>query len=93
MPYRYHLSSVARCSTCLQLGRSVASLSADLGVSDQMICNWRRQDQIDRGLEPGSTSEEKAELWAALRRIGEGVDVPRASLAQLLRGRWLLSPT
>ena len=44
MPYRYHLSSVARCSTCLQLGRSVASLSADIGVSDQTIYNWRRQD-------------------------------------------------
>ncbi|WP_420614295.1 transposase [Candidatus Spongiisocius sp.] len=29
--------------------RSVASLSACLGVSDQTIYNWRRQDAVDRG--------------------------------------------
>ena len=35
----------------------------------QKIYKWRRQDRIDRGLEPGATSEEQAELWAARRRI------------------------
>ena len=49
----------------------VASLSKDLGVSDQTIYNWRRQDLIDRGVEPGSTSVEHAELRAARRRIRE----------------------
>ena len=42
-----------------------------MGLSDQTIYNWRRQDRIDSGLEPGVTSEEQAELWAARRRIVE----------------------
>ena len=49
----------------------MASLSADLGVSDQTIYNWRRQDAVDRGLKPGLTSAEGAELRAARRRISE----------------------
>jgi transposase-like protein len=32
-------------------GRSVASVAHDLDVSDQTICNWRRQDLVDRGLQ------------------------------------------
>ena len=43
-------------------GRSVASLSADLGVSDQTMYNWRPQDAIDRGLDPGLTSADQAGL-------------------------------
>ena len=46
-------------------------LAADLGVSDQTIYKRRRQDTIDRGLEPGPTSEEQAELRAARRLIAE----------------------
>lgn len=52
-------------------GRSVASVAHDLDVSDQTIYNWRRQDCIDRGLEPGLTTAEKAELAAAKKRIAE----------------------
>ena len=58
MPYRCSPEFRRRVLDLLAVGRSVASLSADLGVSDQTIYNWRRQDQVDRGLEPGSTSEE-----------------------------------
>ena len=36
------------------------------------IYNWRRQDAIDQGLEPGLTSSEKEELRAARRRITDG---------------------
>ena len=32
---------------------------------------WRRQDRIDKGLQPGLSSLEKAELTAAKRRIAE----------------------
>ena len=71
MPYRYSPEFRRRVLDLLAVGRSVASLSADLGVSDQTIYNWRRQDRIDRGVEPGATSEEQAELWAARRRIVE----------------------
>ena len=59
MPYRFSPEFRRRVLDLLAVGRSVASLSKDLGVSDQTIYNWRRQDQVDRGLEPGSTSEEQ----------------------------------
>lgn len=53
----------------LEAGRSVADVAADLQISDQSIYSWRRQDRIDRGLLPGLTSVEKAELIAARKRI------------------------
>ncbi len=71
MPYRYPPEFRRRVLYLLAAGRSAASLSEDLGVSGQTIYNWRRQDRIDRGLEPGPTSVEKAELQAARRRISE----------------------
>ena len=71
MPYRYPSEFHRRVLDLLAAGRSVASLSKDLGVSDQTIYNWRRQDLIDRGVEPGPTSVEQAELRAARRRIRE----------------------
>ena len=52
-------------------GRSVADVARDLGISDQSIYTRRRQARIDRGLVPGLTSGEKAELAAARRRIVE----------------------
>lgn len=55
----------------LEAGRSVTDVARGLGVSDQSIYTWRRQDRIDRGLEPGLTSSEKAELTAAKCRIAE----------------------
>ena len=42
MPYRYPPEFRRRVLDLLAVGRSVASLSADLGVSDQTIHNWRR---------------------------------------------------
>lgn len=71
MPYRYSPEFRRKVLDLLAAGRSVASLSADLGVSDQTIYNWRRQDAVDRGVEPGLTSSEKDELRAARRRIAE----------------------
>ncbi|MGI8720903.1 MAG: transposase [Geodermatophilaceae bacterium] len=55
-------------------GRSVASVASvahDLDVSDQTIYNWRRQDRIVRGEQPGLATGEKAELAAAKKRIAE----------------------
>ena len=52
-------------------GRRVVDLARDLGMSDQTIYVWRRQDRIDRGLVPGLTSVEREELAAAKRRIRE----------------------
>ena len=66
MPYRYPPEFRRRVLDLLADGRSVASLSEDLGVSDQTIYNWRRQDLIDRGVEPGFTTGGPARLRPGL---------------------------
>lgn len=55
----------------VESGRKVADVAHDLGISEQSIYTWRRQDRIDRGVLPGLTSMEKAELVAARKRIAE----------------------
>ena len=52
-------------------GKSVASVAHDLDISDQTIYSWRRQDRIDRGLQPGLSTAENAELAKARKRIAE----------------------
>jgi len=34
-------------------GRKVADVARDLGISEQIVYVWRRQDEIGRGLAPG----------------------------------------
>ena len=52
----------------LRAGRTPRELSQSLGVSEQTLRNWRRQDQIDRReRDDGVTTDERAEL-ARLRR-------------------------
>ena len=46
-------------------GRKVADVARDLGVTDQTIYNWRREDRIDQGKEAGHPSDR-----AATRRVG-----------------------
>jgi transposase len=55
----------------LAAGRKVADVARDLGVSEQAIYGWHRRERIDRGLEPGVSTLERAELAAAKRRIRE----------------------
>ena len=55
----------------VESGRRVAEVANDLGVTEQTIYNWRRQDRIDRGLESGLSTGERAELAAAKKRIRE----------------------
>jgi len=52
-------------------GRSVASVAHDLDISDQTIYSWRRQDRIDRGLQPGLSTAENAELAKAKKKIAD----------------------
>ena len=52
-------------------GRRVEDIAHDLGISDQTVYSWRRQDRVDRGLESGLTTAEHAELISARRRIRE----------------------
>ena len=70
----------------VEAGRPVADVARDLGVSAQSIYAWRRQDRIDRGLEAGLVSADKAELVAARRRIAEletELEVARRAMAEL----------
>ena len=71
MPYRYPPEFRRRVLDLIATGRSVASIAADLGVSDQTIYTWRKQELIDTGVEPGLTTVEAAELRVAKRRIAE----------------------
>jgi len=71
MPKPYPPEFRRKVLDLLAAGRSVTSLATDLGVSAQAIYNWRKQDAIDRGLEPGLSSSEQAELKAARHRILE----------------------
>lgn len=52
-------------------GRSLAQISAVLGIGDQTIYNWRTQGLIDTGQLPGLNRAEQAELTAANQRIRE----------------------
>jgi transposase len=52
-------------------GRPVVDVARDLGISAQSIYTWRRQDRIDKGLEPGLSSAERSELTAARQRISQ----------------------
>ncbi|GAA1224434.1 hypothetical protein [Pseudonocardia alaniniphila] len=65
--------------------RAVPSLRSPL-ISISGIYVWRRQELIDTGQLPGTTSTENAELTAARKRIAEleaGVAIHRRA-AQLL---------
>ncbi|WP_448621029.1 transposase [Geodermatophilus sp. URMC 65] len=53
----------------VESGRPVADVAKELGISDQTIYIWRRQDRLDKGREPGLTSAEKSELAAAKQRV------------------------
>ncbi|MEU8310543.1 transposase [Actinomadura sp. NPDC048955] len=55
----------------VEAGRPVREVARDLGISDQTIYTWRKQDLIDKGQLPGVTTTEQAELLAVRKRIRE----------------------
>src|SRR5713226_6778066 len=69
-------------------GRRVEDIARDLGISDQTVYSWRRQHRVDRGLESGLTTTERAELISARRRIRElETELPvHRRAAELLKG-------
>jgi transposase InsO family protein len=72
----------------LASGRKVADVARDLEISDQTIYAWRRQDRIDRGVQPGLTTGERTELAAANRKIA----ALEAELAAAKRALEILEP-
>lgn len=71
MPKPYRPEFRRKVLDLLATGRSVASVASDLGVADQTVYNWRRQEWIDTGRIGGLPTVEAAELRAARRRIAE----------------------
>jgi len=69
LPRRYPVEFRRKVLDLVEAGRPIAEVAGQLGVTAQTIYNWRNQDQIDRGLRPGVTSNESAELAAARKRI------------------------
>ncbi len=55
----------------VKAGRSIAEVSAYLGVTGTSIYNWRNQELIDSGKKVGTTTTESTALRAARRRIAE----------------------
>lgn len=70
-------------------GKPVKHVAEDLGISQQTIYNWRKQQRIDQGELPGTTSAENAELASAKRRIRELEE----EVQILVRARQLLKET
>ena len=72
MPYRnVRLSSAERFWTCWLLAGRWRLCLLILVCRIRRSTGWRRQDGVDRGLQPGLSSSEKEELRAARRRIAE----------------------
>jgi len=71
VPRRYPVEFRRKVLDLVEAGRPVAEIADQLALSDQTIYNWRNQDRIDRGLKPGVTTVESAELTAARKRIRE----------------------
>jgi transposase len=71
VPRRYPVEFRRKVLDLIEARTPVAEIAAQLGVSDQTICNWRSQDRIDRGLRAVISTSESAERTAARKRIGE----------------------
>lgn len=83
---RYPASFRRKVLDLLADGKLVKHVAEDLGISQQTIYNWRKQQLIDQGALPGITSDENAELVNAKRRIRELEEEVRI----LVRARELL---
>lgn len=71
MPKRYPEEFRRKVLDLVAAGRPIAQISADLGISDQTIYNWRKQELIDTGQLAGRCRAEQAELTATNKRIRE----------------------
>jgi putative transposase len=55
----------------VRAGRPVRLAAAELGLAAATVYRWKAQDLIDRGIKPGTSTNERGELAAARRRIKE----------------------
>ena len=71
MPRRYPVEFRRKVLDLIEAGRPVAEIAEQLGITAQTVYNWRNQDHVDRGIRPGLSTSESAELTAARKRIRE----------------------
>jgi transposase len=71
MPKSYSAAFHLRAVALVRAGKTIPQTAYDLGVSAATLHKWVRQDRIDRGVLPGLTSRENAELARAKKRIRE----------------------
>ncbi|MFE3189702.1 transposase [Nocardia sp. NPDC059240] len=82
MPKRYSAEIRRKVLELISTGRTVSRVASDLGIAEQTIYNWRRQELIATGQAP-LTRGGLLELAAAQRRIE---DLER-EVIQLRQGR------
>src|SRR5271155_5316573 len=64
--------------------RTVADVARELGVIEQTLGNWVRQERIDRGMREGTTTEmreENAQLRREVKRLTMERDLLKRSVA------------
>ena len=69
MPHKYPAEMRRQVLELARSGTKVAQLATTFTVSEATIDNWLRQDRIDRGEVPGTSTDMALELAAARRRI------------------------
>lgn len=55
--------------SCSTQGRTVADVAREMGLVEQTVGNWVRQERIDRGEREGLSSEEREELTRLRREV------------------------
>ena len=53
----------------LRSGSPIKQVAAELGVSEQTLRNWRRQEDVDAGRAEGLTTAEREELRGLRRQV------------------------
>ena len=71
MPRAYPAEFRACAVALVRAGKEQRQTAADLGIHPVTLAKWVKQDRIDRGEIPGTSTSESAELRAARRRIRE----------------------
>lgn len=69
MPRRYPAQTRRQVIELARSGTKVTQLVTTFGMTEATIYNWLRQDRIDRGEIPGTSTDMALELAAARRRI------------------------
>jgi transposase-like protein len=69
MPRPYPPEFRQRALDLVRSGRPVPEVAELLGIAESCVYRWKKQDLTDRGLEPGTSRAESAELVAARQKI------------------------